>query len=189
MSALKGLEDKLAEAFKGFPQLPKNAKEGLVNFFPWLALIFGVLQLVAAWSLWGLTRISSRWLDVTNDYYKAVTGRDYGIGLSSTDKMIIYIGLIVLVVDAVILLMAYPHLKTRARRGWELLFLGSVINVVYSVVTIFIDGRGIGSFLLSLIGSAVGFYLLYQVRDYYGKKATATNDSSVNAPKSEPDKK
>jgi hypothetical protein len=67
----------------------------------------------------------------------------------------------------VILLMAYPHLVKRARRGWDLLFLGSLLNVVYSLVSVFIDGRGFSNFLLSLVGSAIGFYLLFQIKDRY----------------------
>jgi hypothetical protein len=67
--------------------------------------------------------------------------------------------------------MAYPALVKRERRGWDLLFLGSLLNVLYSVVTIFINGRGMGSFLSGLIGSALAFYLLFQVREKYGRTA------------------
>lgn len=189
MESLKGIEDKLADLFKGFPQLPKNAKEGLVNAFPWIALIFGVLQLFVAWGLWGLIRLANQWLNVTNNYYRAVTGENIGVGMNSTDKMVIYLAIAVLLVDAVILLMAYPHLKTKARRGWELLFLGGLINVVYSVFNLFIDNRGASGFLFSLIGSAVGFYLLFQVREYYGKKAKVPSEKTVASPKTEAKKK
>lgn len=159
------LESQIEGLFKGAPKLPEKSKESLVNAWPWIALIFGVLQLFAAWGLYGLTKLV---VSPLYDYSREL-GRAYGVdvGLSSTDKMIIYIGLIVLVVDAVILLMAYPKLKTRAKAGWDLLYLGSLINVVYSVVTLFIDGRGMGSFIFSLLGSAVGFYLLFQVKEKY----------------------
>lgn len=160
MSSLKNVESKLNDLFKGLPALPENGKESLVKAWPWIALIFGILQLMAAWSLWRLTSYVSRLNDLAA-FYTTVSP------LSAADKTIIYIGVIALVVEAVILLMAYPHLKTRSSKGWDLLFLGSLINVAYAVLQIFISQRGFGSFLFSLLGSAVGFYLLFQVKPKY----------------------
>lgn len=169
MIATKQLETKIGDLFKGAPPLPENAKKSLVNAWPWIALIFGVLQLLAAWGLWGLTRYVDRLNDVTNTLSMYYTGR--AAGMSSLDKTIIYLALIVLVVDAVILLMAYPELKKKSKAGWDLLFLGSLINLAYAVVSIFIDDRGFGSFIFSLLGSAIGFYLLFQVKDHYTHKS------------------
>lgn len=165
MSAVAKLEKQIGGFFKGAPALPESSKEGLVKAGPWIALIFGVLQLVVAWGLWELMRRSDRLLDTLAMYY------DTGYGLSSTDKTFIYLGIVALLVDAVILLMAFPELQKRARRGWDLLFFGSLLNLGYSVVSLFIDDRGVGSFVFSLLMSAVAFYLLFQVRDKY--KGTA----------------
>lgn len=168
MAVLTQLENKLEDAFKGAPKLSDSTKESLAKLWPWLALIFGILQLAAAWALWGLVRTTDRILDTANTISLYYTGRS--VGYSAAEKTWMYIGIAMLVVDAVILLMAYPHLVKRARRGWDLLFLGSVINVVYSVVSIFINGRGFSSFLFGLIGSAIGFYLLFQVKSKYNAK-------------------
>src|SRR5690606_18773161 len=119
----------------------------------------------AAWALYRLASATNAFVDYANQISRSFGGQT--VGLSGTDKTIIYVGIAILLVDAAILLMAYPHLVKRARRGWELLFLGSLTNVAYSVVTVFIDGRGFGTFLLSLIGSAIGFYLLFQIKDRY----------------------
>jgi len=162
MSAVTKLEKQIGGLFKGAPALPENGKEGLVKAWPWIALIFGVLQLLAAWGLWELTRRSERLIDTLSMYY---TNGSYG--LSSFDKTMVYVGIVVLLVDAVILLMAYPELKKRAKRGWDLLFLGALLNLGYSIVTLFIDDRGVGSFIFSLLTSAIGFYLLFQVREKY----------------------
>lgn len=167
MGTLKTLETKLEDMFKGLPPLPASSKETLAKVWPWLALIFGVLQLAAAWALWGLIRASDRLIDYANEF-SYYTGQR--LGPSSIDKTMVYLGVIVLVADAVILLMAYPALAKRQRKGWDLLFLGALLNVVYSIVAIFIDGRGVGSFIFSLLGSAVGFYLLFQVREKFSSK-------------------
>ena len=170
MELVRKIEDKMSDWFKGLPPLPEGGREGLAKAFPWIALVFGILQLIAAWGLWNLTRTVDVLNTYVNTYYQA-TGTAANVGISSTDKVVIYVGLIVLAVDAVILLMAFSPLSKRDRRGWDLLFLSALINLVYAVVSIFINGRGFVSFIFSLLGSALGFYLLFQVKSKYGGAA------------------
>lgn len=151
----------LSGLFKGAPKMPDSSKESLVKAWPWLALVFAALQLVAAKGLWDLVRLFDR----VNSVFGAWLGSAYVY--SGKDKFFIYISLATLVVDAVILLMAFPKLKSRAKAGWDLVFLGALLNVAYSVFNFFIYGRGVGDFLGALVGSAIGFYLLYQVKDKY----------------------
>lgn len=168
MDAVKKIDNKLEQYFKGLPALSDSSKEVLATAWAWIALVFGVLQLLAALGLWNLIRTAER-AGFFSNYYV-----DFPGALTSTDKTMIYVGIIILVVDAVILLMAYPELKQRARRGWNLLFLAALLNVAYSVVTLFISQRGVGSFVLGLLSSAVGFYLLYQVKaKFAGTKSSA----------------
>lgn len=168
MVVLQNIENKLAGAFKDLPQLSASSKEALAKFWPWLALIAGIVQLLAALTLWRLLRLG----DVTNDitlYYSGVAA-----GPSAFDKTVIYLGVAMLVVDAVILLIAYPHLKRRAKQGWDLLFLGTLVYAAYSVLQIFTYQRGIGDFIFGLLGSAIGFYLLFQVREKFGGKRASS---------------
>ncbi len=156
MSSLKTIEDKLAELFKNAPSMSENGKDTLVKVWPWIALIFGALQVLAAWGLWELTRFTSDLL------ITGLTAAPSGI-----DKTFIYLGIIVLLIDGVILLMAFSPLSRHERRGWDLLFAGALLNLAYSVISIFINERGVPSFIFSLIASAIAFYLLFQVRDKY----------------------
>jgi hypothetical protein len=167
MGVVKKIESKLAEVFKGTPNLSDSSRETLVGAWPWIALVFGVLQLLAAWALWNLLRFADTVVNYSSFYV------EYPSTVSSSDRVIIYLGIVVLLVDAAILLMAYPELKKRVRRGWDLLFLGALINLAYSVLSLFIHGRGFGSFIFSLVGSAIGFYLLFQVRGKYGSVKTS----------------
>lgn len=170
MSSLKKLETSIGDLFKGLPQLPNSSKESLANVWPWLALIGGVIQLWAAWALYQLTSYANRFNDLADSLSMYYTGRS--VGLTSSDKMVIYLGIVVLLVDAVILIMAFPHLQKRNKKGWDLLFLGSLLNLVYAVLQIFTYNRGFGSFIGSLIGSAIGFYLLFQVREKFSNTKT-----------------
>ncbi len=163
--ALKTVEDQLSGVFKGLPALPENAKESLVKAWPILALIAGLVQLFVAWGLWSIVSRVSKVNEVYNSLSVYYTGMR--MGLSSMDKTILYLGIIILAINAVILLMAYPQLQKRARKGWELVFLAALINVAFAVVELFAVDRGLGNFIFSLLGSAIAFYLLFQVKDKY----------------------
>jgi hypothetical protein len=138
--------------------------------WPILALILGILQLLAAWSLWHLGHLVNSLVTYTN-----ALSRVYGTGVTVNNLGFFYwAGLIVLVVDAVILLIAYPGLKARTMAGWNMLFLASVVNVLYGIFSVFDSVYGgVGKLILTLIGSAIAFYLLFQIRPYYANKAKA----------------
>ncbi len=167
MSVIKTAENRLADVFKGMPKLSESSKESLAKVWPWIALVFGVIQLAAVWGLWNYLRDYSKAADYLNGFNLYLNGNN-GL-LTGSEKFVIYLALIALAVDAVLLLMAYSPLKARARRGWDLLFLASLINVVYAVISLFMRGGGASDFLFSLIGSAVGFYLLFQVREKFSR--------------------
>lgn len=169
MGQLKTLETKLGDLYKDAPALPKKAKDFIVQYVPYLALLAGVLQLWGAYVVW---RYMDRYGEVSDfvnqlsQYYNHTS-----IALSNFDKTILYVGIVALVVEAVVLLMAFSPLQQKARRGWDLLFLVSVLQVAYAVLAIFMHGYGIGNFIGNLIGAAIGFYFLFQIRSAFTKKA------------------
>jgi hypothetical protein len=179
MERIRGIEKSLANVFKDAPALPKSTKQTIADFWPWVALVLGVLQLAAAWSLWRLYDRVQPLVDLANTYASYFTGTS--VGYSTFDKIVIFAAIATLVVEGLIMLMAFSPLQKKLKRGWDLLFLAALVNVVYSVVTIFIDGRGVGTFIMSLIGTAIGFYFLFQIRDLYGSKATPASTPKVTA--------
>lgn len=175
MELVHKAEKALEPLFSGLPSLPKDTKKGLAGIWPWLALIAGVLQLLAAWWLFDWARNADKWIDATNTFLRAYGADTINSGLTAW----VWIGIILLAIDGVILLLAYPKLKNGKKLGWDLLFLGALINLVYGVASLFIDGRGgLGSLLWALIGSALGFYLLFQVREHFGGKAIESSTKS-----------
>lgn len=171
MESLKTLENKLANLYKDLPALPKSTKESIVSFWPIVVAVLGVLQLFAAWALWRLfdrANDAANFVNSFTSYYTNTT-----VGYSAFDKTVIYLGIAILAVEAVVMLLAVSPLNKRQRRGWDLIFLAAVVQVVYAVVSTFIDGRGVGSLIMNLLGSAVGFYFLFQIREYYTGKVAA----------------
>ena len=171
MELINKLETKIGDLFKGAPSLAKSTKKSIADVWPWIVLVLGVLQLLSAWALWKLMdNVAQPLIDYANSlsqYY----GTGETIGFSAFDKTVIYLAIAFLVAEAIIMLMAFKPLQAKLKRGWDLIFLSALLNVAYAVVTLFIDGRGAGTFVMQLIGSAVGFYFLFQIRELYTAKA------------------
>lgn len=180
MEKVHAIENKLADLFKDLPALPKNAKKTIVEYWPYVVLVVGVLQLAAAWSLWRFYDRADDLANGVNAFVSAYT--NVTVGFSAFDKAVIYTALAVLVAQAVVLLMSYAPLKARQRKGWDLLFIVALIQVVYAVISTFIDGRGVGSLVMGLIGAAIGFYFLFQIREFYGAKSVGSKEAKSASP-------
>ena len=81
---IKPAEQVLAPIFKDFPPLPKKAKDTLVKIWPVLALVLGILQLVAAYNLWRLGHMVNAFTDYANQLSVALGGKPVqpALGLS-----------------------------------------------------------------------------------------------------------
>ncbi len=160
MEVLNKLETALAGLYSGAPKLSQSAKKTIVGIWPIAALIFGVLQLWAAYSLWHWGHEVNKVVDAFNTY----------LGTSSSVhhlSVIYWLSLIVLAIDGVLLLAAYKGLKARSKSGWNLLFYGALLNIVYGVFSAFNDYGGAGSLVMQLIVSAIILYFLFAIRDQY----------------------
>jgi hypothetical protein len=157
------LEKYFEKVFKHVQHLSEANRELVARSWPAMALVFGAIQLYWAWVLWGFTRYAVP----NSDFYDRIYV-SYPDALAGAEKLVFYLGIFVLVLEALILLMAYSKLKARIRSGWDLLFLAMVVNTASAVVSLFISERGTMSFFLGILSSAIGFYLLFEVRGKYG---------------------
>ena len=179
MSALQSLENNLEDVFvKKAPALPENGKKAIVEWLPWISLILGLLSLWTAYALWHWAHWANQLVDYANTLSAA-----YGGPAVATDRMsvTIWLGLAVMVVQAVLYIAAFPALRDRKRSGWDLLFYALLVNVVYGVVVLFTDYGGVGNLLGSLIGSAIGAYFLVQIRGRYLGARSAKVDAEPKA--------
>lgn len=166
-SQLEKLETTLDDALnKKAPfKIPENGRKTLAGALWWLALIFGLLQLWAAWGLWRVAHWADQWVDYANSISAA-----YGLDTVANDLgLFYYLALVVVAVTGVMALLAAPGLKAMKKAGWNLLFYSLLVNVVYSVLVLFADYGGFGDMLGALVGSLIGAYLLFQVRDQFMK--------------------
>lgn len=174
---MRPVENKLDELLvkKAPYQLPPNAKKSLVGAMPYLALVGGVLALLGAWGVYQVAAWANSWLSVANDL-SATYG--YGVGYTAAYGPLLWVSLLLLLAEAVAMFVAFSPLKAHKKRGWDLLFWVSLLNLAYAVVYL-IARPDIMQFVFSLLGSVIGLYLLFQVRSSY----TGAAASSTPAPK------
>jgi len=169
---MKAIENKLDELLvKKAPfQLPESGKKMLVNAFPWLALIGGVLSVLGAWGVYQLAMWANTWMSAANEL-NGLYGYSGYSGYASGYGPMLWLSLILILAEGVLFFMAFSPLKMRRKRGWDLLFWVSLLNVVYAVVYM-VATPNLFSLVFSLIGSLIGLYLLFQVRSQYTAAST-----------------
>lgn len=162
MKGLMRLEEAMAGAATELPELSLRNKNLLVTIWPWVALIFGVLQVLCLFSLWEAVHMAQR---LSFFEYSVHEATQFTITMA-------YINMGLVAVMAAALLLAYAPLRAKVRRGWELLFIVGVLNTISAIIAFFTYGQGIASSLFSLLVSIIIFYLLFQVRDRYKRLTT-----------------
>ncbi len=165
-SQLEKLETVLDESLnKKAPKLPDSSRKTLAGALWWLALVGGVGQLYLAWSLWDNWHKVDEFLNYGNALAEA-----YGLPSSSYDLGFeFYLALITLVVSGALLLLASPALKAMKKSGWNLIFYSLLINLVYGLFVVFTSYGDFSNLLGAAVGSLLGAYLLFQVREHFMK--------------------
>lgn len=136
--------DKVGDLFKTLPKLPPGVLEFFVKVVPYVAVLLGIIHLI-------ITP-----LGVLGTVLSLFT-------LNPVFVLGMVLSMVVLVVDGVILLMAYSPLQKREFKGWMLLFWAHVFYAISSIIGL-VNGPAV---LFSLIITAVGFYVLFQMRSFY----------------------
>lgn len=134
----------LGEWFAKFPPLPVNAKEVIVKIAPWLAIIFGILGVIAGIGATGLLTVLSPLVAL---------GGGVGVAVGSM------VGAILAIVSSALMIVAFPGLRDRKANGWKMSFYSQLVSVVSSVVALNLFG--------AVIGALIGFYILFQIKSYY----------------------
>jgi hypothetical protein len=164
---LAPLEKSLNEIFgeKAPYKIPKSGRETLVKIAPWLSLASGIFGIISALGLW---RAAHRVNEVINSVNQFSAAFGAPVQKAPTLGLFFWLSLVMLVVFALLALLAFPGLKAKKKTtGWNLMFFSSIASVLYGLVSLFYDGGGVSSFVGTLIGTAIGLYLLFQVRSHY----------------------
>jgi hypothetical protein len=170
MSSVDSLEKTLGDAFKGAPKLPQGGKKALVQWLPWINLVLGILSLWTAYALWHWAHLANTLIDYANSLSRSLGG----VGVVTHRLSFgIWLGIIVLIIEGLFYLAAFPGTRDHKKAGWDLMFYALLVNAVYGVVILFTNYGGVGNLIGYLIGTVIGLYLLFQIRDSYGAAKSA----------------
>jgi hypothetical protein len=160
-----GLEKWVDQTVKQLPQIPENGRNWLADNAWWLALLGGVLSLWALWGAWQASQYANQiglWADQI--------GRAYGVPTTSSQLGVMwYVALAAIAVQAVFMFLAFQALKEHKKSGWNLLFYSSLVSVVVGLAYLFVPAYGVGSLIGMLLGTAIGWYVLFNVRSHFVK--------------------
>ncbi len=175
MAAMNQLEARLSDVFeKQAPKLPVGGKKAIVEWAPWASLIIGILTLLAAYWLWQWAHVVSGFIDYANSVCQAYRGPACITTATNNMSIWIWVGLLVLIVEGFLYIMAFPGLRDHKKSGWNYLYWGALVNVLYAVLNLFMGYNAVGNFVGGLIGSAIGLWLLFQVRSSYNGERAST---------------
>ncbi len=131
----------MEEWFSKLPALPKNVNEVIVKITPWISVIFGVLGVLSAIALLGITSFGAPILAMGG--YAGQGGMIYAI---------------LALVSSALMVAAFPGTKAHKMNGWTMLFYSEVVSVISSVISLSVGG---------LVGNLIFFYILFQIKSYY----------------------
>ncbi len=184
MAGLDKLESQLDDVFvKNAPfQLPKDVKDWIVAYMPYINLVLGILSLWGAYQLYRWATVANRILDYANEFSRAFGVESYA--QASRLTVTVWLAVIVMAVQGALWVAAFSPAKAKKKMGWNLMFWALVANAAYGVVALFTDYSGVGSFIFYLLGTAVGMFFLFQIRSHYlGKVSTPTHASTEKTAK------
>lgn len=135
---MEKLEKVLGEYLvKKAPALPKNIKEVVIKFAPWVVMLMMVMSVPAILAILG-------------------TGYGYGYGVNYG---MYWVSIGVLVVTLILEGLALKGLLDKTKSGWRMMFYATLVSAVHNVL--------VGSWVGLIVGTLISLYVLFQVREYY----------------------
>ena len=126
---------------KKVPGLPKQIKELLVNYGPYLIIVSLFFAIPSILALLGLSTLS-------------LPFRSFGrLGFNYT------LSTIVLLVTLVLRVIALPGLLKKKASAWKLMYYAVLVGALHSLLLFNLGGL--------IIGSLLSLYVLFQIKSYY----------------------
>lgn len=161
MEIVKQLETTIEGWLKPVPHLPADWRKWLSENVWWLVIISVV---VTAYAMVNIYQAATA-LDSLRSYLSYFNA-DVSSGWSTS----MMVSMALLAVSTVVMVMAISPLKEHKKRGWDLLFIAtlvSVLSTVASSLVMFNVGNLISSLIGAAIGGAIGMYLLFEIRSHF----------------------
>ena len=146
-----GVVKSVEGVFKGLPHLPKGFVDFLVSIAPWLTGLAGVMSVYGG--------VTSLFMSGRRNELMMYIDRYAGVNTAYFTVL----GVFALLVG-VLYLMAFKPLKAMKMTGWMYLFWGNVLGIAQGIASLLF---GFGGIVGTVIGAAIGFYFLFEVKARY----------------------
>lgn len=161
MESVRKLEETVASWYKNAPHLPVDVSRWIANNVWWLVLVGIIVGALVVLGAISATFFAGALL--------AGLGGALGAAIGGLAFVAVFISLLFAIVILVLLAMAYGPLKAKNKKGWDLLFVVMLLNVVSLAVTLLLTFDIFGT-LWGLLWAAVGGYFLFEIRQYFLSK-------------------
>lgn len=161
METVRTLERQLVEINKGLPKLPKGLTKWLADY-GWLLVLIGVVLSVV--TLFTIVPALLTTLGIMS--FVGVQYGIYGYGLDVLGWLSVILSIVNLLVVIYLEAVAISPLKAKKYRGWELIFIASLVSIVLGAIGSIITLE-IGSLVVTIVFYAIGLYFLFQLRDHF----------------------
>lgn len=169
MEAVNKFEDILESWLKPLPHLPVVWRKWLATNVWWLTMIFVILAAMGVLGLLGALLTALSFLGFSATFYGYYAPQAYGaLWIVSTLVSLAFLIATVIAAGA-----AVNPLREKTRRGWELLFLSYVISFTSTLVGAVLSFNAfqfVPTVISAVLSGAISIYLLFEVREYFGKK-------------------
>lgn len=179
MDSISKLEGTIEGWMKSFPHLPENVRKWIAQY-AWainlIGLILSAVMLVVA--IGGIIFAYIAASTVTS-----YTALYYGLsGYSQAFMITTIIAILSFAATIVLTAMAIKPLKSMNKRGWDLLFIVALIEVVFSIISAVADFSVftiIPNLIFTAIGFMIGMYILFEIRSYFAKSSKVVEAKKV----------
>lgn len=166
METIKSIESTIGKFVDKAPALSVDSKKKLLTrYLPLISLGLALIASVSIRSLWHDSHTNNALINYANNY-----GAAYGVPKVPVVNNLtfgVWLGLITLAVEAIFYLGSFSGLRAMTKSGWNFLYYALLVNIVYGVVMLFNSYGGLSTLITTLIGSALGFYFIFEIRDRY----------------------
>lgn len=169
MDMITKLENKLLNWAKSLPHLPGLAQKWLGTNVWWIVLIFAIFSAVNLIDLMTRLSIAAPALNSSNIAY--IAGGYSNIALISA-----VIGIAFIAVNVLLLAFAVKPLKHKEKKGWVLLFMALLVQVLAVVVNAVLSLSAL-IFILSImygaVVAAISMYFLFEIHGEFAHRPKA----------------
>ena len=142
--------------FAKAPHLPNNVRELIVKVSPYLAIIGIVFSIPAIFGLLGLGFVTAP--------FRMIGG--YGAGLAAGGYGMMggfgafwFLAGIFAIVNMVLLILAFPGLKSRSEKGWRYVFYVALLGALQNLLSFNLVGL--------IIFTTLNLYILFEIKSHY----------------------